>query len=199
MLDDLLSYSRENHIAPEWLQINQLLDAAILLVQKHIDEGNVKVTVHYQSGLPTLHGDAVQLRRAFCNLLLNGIQATEGVKGRRPELTISTHLELAPDRPKIRVSIRDNGRDLDADDAARAFEPFYTTRAMGTGLGLAIVRRIVEKHDGVVELVADDVCGARACMVLPTGPIHVAARRQVSPARGPDGQHAGETVDLEIH
>ena len=75
------------------------------VMQKHIDEHDVKVRTRYQAGLPTLHGDPARLRRAFCNLLLNGIQASEGIEGRRPELTVSTHLELAPDRPKIRVSI----------------------------------------------------------------------------------------------
>ena len=200
VLDDLLSYSRENSLAPEWLQVDKLLDAAILLVQKHIDEHNVKITTRYQVGLPTLHSDPTRLRRAFCNLILNGIQAVEGVEGRRPELTISTHLELAPDRPKIRVSICDNGRGLDADHASRAFEPFFTTRAMGTGLGLAIVKRIVEQHDGTVELLPGDISGTCASVILPTGPINVDPRRRA--ARGPgdlDEEHAGIREDEPVH
>ena len=203
VLDDLLSYSREKALAPQWHQVDKPLEAAILLVQKHIDEHDVKVRTRYQAGLPTLHGDPARLRRAFCNLILNGIQATEGIEGRRPELTISTHLELAPDRPKIRVSICDNGRGLDADLAVRAFEPFFTTRAMGTGLGLAIVKRIVEQHDGTVELLPGDVTGTCASVILPTGPMEAAYRRGVARSGGNRGDQLtdvgeDESASLEL-
>lgn len=198
VLDDLLSYSRENNLTPEWLWVDKLLDNAILLVQKHIDEHGVKVPVRYQTGLPTLHGDAARLRRAFCDLILNGIQSMEGLEGRRPELTVSTHLELAPDRPRIRVSICDNGCGLDPEVVPRAFEPFFTTRAMGTGLGLAIVKRIVEQHDGAVELLPGDISGTCAIVVLPTGPMGTASGNEAKrDAEVTPHAHQGETVNQE--
>lgn len=171
VLDDLMSYSRDDTLSPEWLQIDKLLDTAVMLVQRDIDKHGVNVVTHYQSRLPTVHGDPTQLRRAFSNLILNAVQAMEGIGERRPEVVISTHLELAPDRPKVRVEICDNGHGIPADEHSKVFEPFYTTRASGTGLGLAIVRRVIEQHHGVLDLKPGATVGTCASVILSTGPL----------------------------
>ncbi len=171
ILVDLLNYSRESPLKPEWLDIGKLLDAATLIVQRAIEDRRATVTTRYQSGLPTLHGDGDKLRQVFSNLLLNAVQATEGVADCTPEIHLSTHLELGTDRLQIRVEIRDNGCGIDANQGQKLFEPFYTTRAKGTGLGLAIVDRIVRQHRGTVHLEPAGRRGARAVVVLPTGPI----------------------------
>ncbi len=184
ILDDLMSYSRENHLSLEWLQVDKLLDAAVLLVQRQIDEHRVTVRTRYQTGLPHLHGDATRLRRAFSNLILNAAQATRGLQDREPQVLISTHLELAPGRPRIRVEIRDNGPGVDPDQIPRLFEPFFTTRSAGTGLGLPIVRRIVEQHRGTVEIWPGDT-GTCVSVVLPTGPLELPAQ-EAQPERSAD-------------
>jgi PAS domain S-box-containing protein len=171
ILVDLLDYSRESPLKPEWLRIDELLDAATLIVQKTIEERGAHVTTRYQSGLPTLHGDGDKLRQVFSNLLVNAVQATEGIEDCAAEIHISTHLELGPERPRIRVEIRDNGCGVAPGQEEKLFEPFHTTRAKGTGLGLAIVGRIIRQHQGSVHLESAEKRGARAVVVLPTGPL----------------------------
>lgn len=171
ILVDLLDYSRESPLKPEWLEIDKLLDAATLIVQKTIAERGAHVTTHYQPGLPTLHCDGDKLRQVFSNLLVNAVQSTEGIGDGAAEVHISTHLELGTDRPRIRVEIRDNGCGVEAGQEEKLFEPFYTTRAKGTGLGLAIVGGIVRQHHGKVHLASAGKRGTRAVVVLPTGPI----------------------------
>lgn len=171
ILVDLLDCSRERPLKPEWLDIDKLLDAATLIVQKTIDDRRANVTTRYQPGLPTLHGDSNKLRQVFSNLLVNAVQATEGIEDIAAEIHISTHLELGTDRPQIRVEIRDNGCGVDTDNVENLFEPFYTTRAKGTGLGLAIVERIIRQHRGNVRLEPAGKRGTRAVVVLPTGPL----------------------------
>lgn len=171
ILEDLLAYSRPDALKPEWLSIDKLLNTAVLLTQRAIDQAGVGVKLFCPSGLPTLHGDPGKLKQAFSNLLLNAVQATEGLKGRPPRITVSAQLELADDRPRIRVEICDNGRGIAAGQAEQLFEPFFTTRAKGTGLGLAIVKRIVEQHHGSVALAPADDGGTCAVVILPTAPL----------------------------
>jgi PAS domain S-box-containing protein len=171
ILVDLLDYSRESPLKPDWLRIDELLDAATLIVQKTVEERGAHVTTRYQSGLPTLHGDGDKLRQVFSNLLVNAVQATEGIEDCAAEIHISTHLELGPDRPRIRIEIRDTGCGVEPGQEEKLFEPFHTTRAKGTGLGLAIVRRIIRQHHGSVHLESVGKRGTRAVVALPTGPI----------------------------
>ena len=186
ILVDLLDYSRESPLKPEWLHIDKPLDAATLIVQKTIEERGAHVTTRYQSGLPTLHGDGDKLRQVFSNLLVNAVQATEGIEDCAAEIHISTHLELGPERPRIRIEIRDNGCGLEPGQEEKLFEPFYTTRAKGTGLGLAIVRRIIGQHHGKVHLESAGKRGTRAVVVLPTGPIPESAEPGSTGTRGAD-------------
>ena len=169
ILVNLLDYSRESPLKPEWLHIDKLLDAATLIAQKTIEERGAHVTTRYQAGLPTLHGDGDKLRQVFSNLLVNAVQATEGIEDRAPEVLISTYLELGADRPQIRIEIRDNGCGVEPGQEEKLFEPFYTKRAKGTGLGLAIVGRIIGQHRGSVHLERAEKRGTRAVVVLSTG------------------------------
>lgn len=170
MLVDLLSYSRPGSLGLEWLTLDKVLDSAILLVQREVDEHRVQVTTHYQSGLPTVHADASKLRQAFSNLISNAVQATEGVADRVRKITVSTRLHLAADGPQVRVSIWDNGCGINPEQRQKLFEPFFTTRAKGTGLGLAIVKQIIDQHHGHVTLEPADQGGTCAIVSLPTGP-----------------------------
>jgi PAS domain S-box-containing protein len=168
ILSDLLTYSRPDSFEPEWLDIDRVLEGAILVAQKHVTERGVHITTRYRPGLPKLYGDGAKLRQAFANILENAAQATEGIVGREPEVEIATELELRDDGPWIRIEICDNGAGLASDDLERVFEPFYTTRAKGTGLGLAIVRRMVELHGGTARL--QQIARNRTCatVLLPT-------------------------------
>lgn len=72
------------------------------------------------------------------------------------------------------ISVKDNGMGINADLAAKIFEPFYTSRAQGTGLGLAVVQSVAKAHQGNVYLLSKPDEGAHFCIklpLLPTQPI----------------------------
>ncbi len=172
ILADLLTYSRPDALKPEWIAIDKLMETAISLSQKRIDEYGVEVVTHFRPGLPTLHGDSTKLRQVFSNLIINAAQATEGVEQGRAEISIHTRLELTPAGSRIQVDICDNGRGIDAELQEQLFDPFFTTRASGTGLGLAIVKRILDQHGGDIVLRSGELRGTCAVVTLPTGPIN---------------------------
>lgn len=174
VLSDLLLYARPDALQPAWLDLPKLLDAAVLLAEREIEEQRVRVECRYQSGLPTLHGDATKLRQAFTNLVLNAVQATEGVADRAAEVSVCARLSAERQPPEICVEIRDNGRGIPAELHDRVFEPFVTSRAKGTGLGLPIAKRIIDQHRGTIELRGVPQGGTCALVTLSTGPVGTA-------------------------
>jgi len=168
VLSDLLSYSLPDALKPQWLSMDKLLDTALMLSQKEIQERRVQVTTHYQPGLPPLYGDANKLRQALTNLIVNGAQAADIVEASNPTLVVDARLSLgAADRPAIQIEICDNGCGIPAAHADRVFEPFFTTRAQGTGLGLSIAKRIIDQHKGSIRLQPEHPRGTRVTVVLP--------------------------------
>jgi len=172
ILEDILQYSRPDALKPEWLDINKLLDMAVALAGKTINEHHAKVTTTYAAQLPTLHGDPIKLRQVFCNLIMNALQAMDN-NDTRPELCIKTSLELSDNEARVRVEICDSGPGINAKDADKLFEPFFTTRVKGTGLGLAIVKRLLDQHHGTIQLLPGEKGGTCAKVVLPTSELKV--------------------------
>ncbi|HUG14633.1 MAG TPA: ATP-binding protein, partial [Thermomicrobiales bacterium] len=74
--------------------------------------------------------------------------------------------------PLIQVEISDNGPGMAADVMERAFSPFFTTKPKGSGLGLAIVRKIVDAHDGRIDVSARPTGGTRFRVTLPVVSSH---------------------------
>lgn len=114
--------------------------------------------------------DAGQLGQALTNLVKNAVEAIEGRdKTDAPPGHVTVSLREYTDprrgRPRILVTVQDNGKGLPA-DKGRLTEPYVTTRAKGTGLGLAIVKKIVEDHGG--DLILEDAPegGARITMAF---------------------------------
>ena len=70
-------------------------------------------------------------------------------------------------RDSLEIRICDSGPGLDAAQASRIFEPFYTTKTQGTGLGMAIVKRIVEAHGGQISVGQRSCPGAEIVLILP--------------------------------
>ena len=67
----------------------------------------------------------------------------------------------------VKLEVSDNGAGFPDDLMARVFEPYVTTKAKGTGLGLAIVKKIVEEHNGSIQLTNKTTGGAMVTVSLP--------------------------------
>ncbi len=167
ILADLLLFSKPEALQREWLQINKLLDSSLAISQKTIHQYNARISTDYHNALPTVYVDETKLQQVFSNLIVNAIQACEGAQI-TPEITIHTHLAINDGSPLVQIEINDNGPGIDAETAAKIFEPFYTTRAKGTGLGLPIVKRILDQHKGTIELRPRAEGGTCAHITLPT-------------------------------
>jgi PAS domain S-box-containing protein len=175
IINDMLTYSRPQQLHPEWLDAGKLLDTAIGLARRKIEEQRVRIETDYQHGLPTFPGDPNQLRQVFSNLIVNGVQAMAQTAREERVLRISACVDFASAGTAVRVEICDRGCGLGKESEDKLFEPFYTTRAKGTGLGLAIVRQILQRHNGDIRLLPRDGGGVCARVTLPTVPAQQAS------------------------
>jgi PAS domain S-box-containing protein len=117
-------------------------------------------------GLPSITGDRVQLQQVVLNLVMNAVEAMASVTDRERALTITS--KRANDGSPI-VTVEDTGLGLDAANADRIFDAFFTTKPGGMGMGLSISTSIVEAHGG--RLWASPILphGTAFQVTLPTG------------------------------
>ncbi len=122
--------------------------------------GNILVDAALPRELPPLGADQHQLTQVFCNLLINAYEALEG-RGRIDIAARVAHTaggrRAAPRRtsgrsPTVVVDVSDDGPGMPPEIAEKIFNPFFTTKAQGSGLGLAIVRKIVDAHEGRIDM-----------------------------------------------
>jgi signal transduction histidine kinase len=125
--------------------------------------------------LPRVVGDPIAFRRILENLIANAVDALPSGTGR---IEVSTRvIDRDGDVPTIRLSVSDSGRGMSAEESARIFEDFYTTKPGGTGLGLSIVRRLVTDLHGTIAVDSAPERGTRISIDIPAGGLYPPARR----------------------
>lgn len=167
IIADLLTYAKPGTLNPEWVSIDKIINTSILMLQKSIDDNGVNITTQFSSGLPTIHADETKLRQAISNLISNAVQAVQSRPEGHRTISINCSLQFERNGTNIHITICDNGEGFDEEQSEILFEPFHTTHSKGTGLGLPIVKRIIEQHNGTVELSSSNHKGACASILLP--------------------------------
>ena len=147
----------------ELLDVNRKVREVLALAEHELKTHGIVLRTELAPVLPGVAGDRVQLQQVLLNLIVNAIEAMSGVHDRARELTIVT----AAQEPGVVVEVRDSGPGLDAKEAERVFEPFYTTKAQGIGIGLSISRSIVEAHGGRLWAGSNQPRGAVFRFLLP--------------------------------
>jgi len=158
MVDAFSQYARTPETRLEALDLNKLVREVLALYES---QGRA-ISLELDDALPVVMGDPARLRQVLHNLLQNAEQAMVGA-GRGPIVVVRT--ESAANG--ARLLVRDNGTGFPPAILARAFEPYVTTKVKGTGLGLAIVKKIVEEHNGAIEIRNVQPAGAEIAILLP--------------------------------
>lgn len=155
---------KKNVLTKVDLDVNDVVEEVLRLFRTEVVRKRITVETDLEKKLPLVQGDRVQLQQVIFNLLLNGIEAMEGVSDGPRKLRICSRLE---DENGVAVEIRDYGAGLA--DAEKAFEAFYTTKEKGMGMGLSICRSIVEAHGGRLGISPTQGAGTTFFFTLPYG------------------------------
>lgn len=166
VVSQFLTYSRpfKGEHAP--IDPQQVVASTLRLLPEAVRD---HVHVRTRDPLPKIHGDAEALRQVLHNLVLNALDATAGMTDPAPsvEIVLSVRHRGLLRGDAVAIDVRDNGPGLSARTMTNLFVPFHTTKSGGTGLGLPISQRIVENHQGVIEVANNPDVGARFTVLLP--------------------------------
>ena len=121
--------------------------------------GQIQFNVDVASDLPPVYIDRTLITRSLTNIIENALHAM----GARGTLTIVASL----DDNDVRIRVSDTGAGMDPDALARAFEPYFSTKASGTGLGLPIAKRNVELSGGTITIHSELGRGTTVELTLP--------------------------------
>jgi signal transduction histidine kinase len=117
--------------------------------------------------LPSVIADFVQLQQVVLNLVMNATESMASITDRPRVLRIQSRLHDLFGQSAVLVAVGDSGDGLSADEIARVFEAFYSTKPQGMGMGLWICRSIIEAHGGQLTAQPNDDFGATFQFVLP--------------------------------
>ena len=146
------------------LDMNEAILEVITLTRSEIMRNGVSLQTDLASGLPSVHGDRIQLQQVVLNLILNAVEAMGAQRDGTRELMIATGEDEAKG---VSVTVRDSGPGLDPEGLERLFDAFYSTKPGGMGMGLAICRSIIDIHGGKIFAAANVPSGAVFCFTLP--------------------------------
>ena len=143
------------------ISLANVLAEARSLVAEEAMRRDVRLDFIIAEDLPMIALDRIQIQQVLINLIRNGIEAMDGVAGRKRLSVRARRLEDA-----VEVDVSDEGPGIVSPD--RIFDPFFTTKEQGMGMGLAICRSIVEAHGGRLWAENGDPAGATFTFTLPT-------------------------------
>lgn len=157
IINDLLFFSRNRPRRLTQVDLNPLLEEALLRVAM---PESVQVQCTLDPDLQPIRADGEQLQQVMINLISNAVQAMP----RGGTLKTRTRGE---DQTVV-IEIADTGAGILAENMARLFEPFFTTREKGIGLGLCVTKSIVEGHRGTIEVKSERGEGTTFWIRLPS-------------------------------
>ncbi|HVM97582.1 MAG TPA: HAMP domain-containing sensor histidine kinase [Candidatus Acidoferrales bacterium] len=165
-ISHLLKYAKEEDYTLTNVNIAGVVDSALTQMRAKLDAAKVSVGRNYIGG-PTVLADAEKLRQVFANVLDNAIDAFDNVtEARRIDLYVENG-SRGTAGARATVRIHDNGCGIPGDKLSRIFNPFFTTKEKGTGLGMAISKKIVEAHEGTIDVVSEPGRGTEFIVTLP--------------------------------
>ncbi|MCE5263011.1 MAG: PAS domain S-box protein [Deltaproteobacteria bacterium] len=179
LVNDVLIFAKPAVPHKEQTDIRKVLRNALALGEKGIADKGIRVQTRFADALPLLSVDAVMLAQAFLNLILNAVDAMSA----GGLLTVSA--AMVGDRvPQMEVEIGDDGCGIDEEDMRHLFNPFFTRKKHGTGLGLTQVKKIIDLHQGIVDIFSSKGEGTRVRIRFPGSPDDPASGRIDESNRG---------------
>ena len=164
----LLSFSKRPEGAPQVLDLNEAIQAAVVFLRRLAGE-RIRLVADLDVDAPAVRIDPTQFEQLLLNLVVNARDAMPG-GGRLSIETERADVVADPGQEYVALRVTDTGTGIAPEVQARVFEPFFTTKPHdeGSGLGLATVREVAERAGGWVEVQSAAGCGTTFSILLPS-------------------------------
>jgi signal transduction histidine kinase len=147
----------------ELVDLNEIVREISVLLGDTASRNAVSIRIDLDPELPAMTADRVQLQQVLMNLMLNGIEAMQGMRG---ELTVASQ---RTEDGQVLISVSDAGVGLSSNETEHIFDAFFTTKPGGTGMGLSVSRQIIQSHHGHLWASPNAGRGATFQFTLPVG------------------------------
>jgi signal transduction histidine kinase len=178
------------------LSVPEMIQDAVEITQRQVASLGASISVSFETDLPEIVGDRIQLQQVVINLIVNAAQAMNGRERAANTITLRTHLSDGD----LVIDVVDTGPGLSREACEQVFDAFYSTKADGMGMGLSIARSIIRAHGGTIQASSADGGGTCFRITLPIGTQFPVADGSPPASRGLlDGDHVqGHQVQLPV-
>lgn len=161
-ISDFLNYSRPTKADLKPVAARKVIEDSLRIAEIEAAEKNVTIGIIEHEDVPKIMGDPEFLRSVFNNLFINALQSMESKGGH-------LGIKISPDEGGefVNFEVSDTGNGISEENLANIFEPYFSTKETGTGLGLAIVQKIVDIHNGKIEVESKEGVGTKFTVRLP--------------------------------
>jgi PAS domain S-box-containing protein len=192
----LLTFSRRQPRTMTTVELDKVAEDVSKMLSRLID-GRVRLVTRLGAPAAQVRVDLTQLEQVLLNLTINARDAMPdgGVVTIETSWDVAPHLDMAPDKKYVRLSVIDTGTGMTPEIKARIFEPFFSTKEVGkgTGLGLSTVYGIVQQAGGTIGVESEVGHGTRFDVFLPLAPVAVSGEPAPSSSELRHDQ-GGETI-----
>lgn len=149
VIENLRSFIRKQEPKQEPLNVNKVIGDILEIVQLDAKNGNIRVRLEFEPGLPQIMGNDIQIQQVVLNLTRNAVDAMRNspASARDKGIVVST---FKTEDGQVGVSVADHGPGVAKGLNDAVFNPFVSTKGDGLGVGLAISKTIIESHDGTI-------------------------------------------------
>lgn len=144
--------------------ISNMITDTIKFLQHEIKDGGIQIDINSKDEDIIAVFDIKYIKQALINIIQNSIDALKNVDN-ASEKKITINIES--DNSHVFIYISDTGEGISNENISKVFEPYYTTKDLGTGLGLTNVARIIEAHNGNIEISSEKNIGTCIFIKLP--------------------------------
>lgn len=160
-ISDFLNYSRPAKANLQPTDARKVIEDSLRIVEAQAAECDIKISLIEAENVPPMLADAEFLRSVFNNLFINAVHSMEKNGG-------VLSVKITPDAKFIRIEISDTGNGIPPENLEKIFEPYFSTKETGTGLGLAIVQKIIDVHNGTINVESASNEGTKFTVRLPS-------------------------------
>lgn len=161
IIGELLEYSRPVSLKYASVRSGNLVRQALTMLSRKLDHVSVRVELEHEER--EIAVDPVKMSQVLVNVISNGIEAMN----HGGNIRISSKFFVRDDSEYLLFAISDDGPGMTEETLNRMEEPFFTTKALGTGLGIPICRKIIDAHNGSLNVRSNPGDGTTVELTLP--------------------------------